>query len=104
MGNVESYGIPGSGMPYHLGDAYKKDHPCYASTDPHSLGKNAPLQPQGFLHPSEIGQIMTNAQTTIRGRGETTYAECRAFFGTHTLACANNPKIAEKQGTASSSQ
>ena len=104
MVNIVSCGIPGSGMPYHLSDAYTKDHPCYGSTDPHSFGSNAPLQPKAFLHPSEIRQIVTYVQTTIRGRGETTFAECQAFFGTHTRACDNYPKVADKHAAASPSQ
>lgn len=104
MINVVSCGIPGSGMPYHLSDAYTTAHPCYGSTDLKSFGKNAPLQPNEFLHPSEIRQIVTYVQATIRGRGETTYAECRAFFGMHTRACDNYPKVAGKPATAPSSQ
>lgn len=102
MVKIVSCGIPGSGMPYHLRDAYTKAHPCYGLTNRKSLGKNAPLQPAQFLRSSEIRQIVNYVQTTIQGRGETTYAECRAFFGAHTRACDNYPKVASKPGTASS--
>lgn len=104
MVTVVSCGIPGSGMPYHLRDAYTKAHPCYGAADRKSLGKNAPLQPNAFLRPSEIRQIVEYVQSTIRGRGETTYADCRAFFGQHTRVCDNYPKVADKTGTTSATK
>ena len=89
MISIVSCGIPGSGMPYHLRDAYTKAHPCYGATSRKALGKNAPVGPNQFLHPSEISQIVNYVVTTVEGRGKTTFAECQAFFGTHTRACDN---------------
>lgn len=94
MVNVVSCGVPGSGMPYHLRNAYTKAHPCYGSTSRESFGKDAPLKPNGFLRPMEIDRIVRYVLTTIKGRGKTTYGECRAFFGTHTRACDDYRKAA----------
>ena len=94
--NIASCGIPGSGMPYNLSDAYTKAHPCYGQTSTTALGKDAPLQPHNFLHPPEIHAVVSYVLANLKGRGATTFAECQAFFGTHTRACDDYRKAAGK--------
>ena len=102
--NFVSCGVTGSGMPYHLRNSFTKAHPCYGSTSRKSFGKNAPLKPTDFLRPAEVSQVVKYVMRNIKGRGEATYAECRAFFGTHTRACDDYPKVADKHAAKSAAQ
>ncbi len=80
-------GRPGTGMPYHLRDAYTPEHKCYGMTKAEA-GKNMPPEPNNFLRPSEIDAVADYVIATIKGRGdEPTLAECQAFYGTHSRVC-----------------
>ncbi|MEO8716280.1 MAG: hypothetical protein ABI369_14830 [Acetobacteraceae bacterium] len=88
-------GRPGTGMPYHLRDAYTTAHPCYGFTATAALGKEAPLEADHFLRPAEIAEVADYVVATIKGRGEATFAECQAFYGTGSRVCdvyRNEPK------------
>lgn len=80
-------GRPGTGMPYHLRDAYTPEHPCYGLTSLASLGKEAPLAANNFLRPPDIEAVVDYVLANIKGRGEPTFAECQAFFGTGSRVC-----------------
>ncbi len=81
-----SCGRPGTGMPYHLRDAYTAEHPCYGMTKA-QMGANMPLPADNFLRPREIGDVADYVIAAIKGRGAPTLAECRAFFGSHSRVC-----------------
>ncbi len=80
-------GRPGTGMPYHLRDAYTAEHPCYGMSNLSALGKNAPIAADNPLRPPEIAAIVGYVMADIKGRGEPTYPECQAFFGSGSRVC-----------------
>lgn len=80
-------GRPGTGMPYHLRDAYMAEHPCYGLTSRDSLGKEAPLEANNFLRLPDIEAVVDYVLANIKGRGEPTFAECQAFFDTSSRVC-----------------
>lgn len=81
-----SCGRPGTGMPYHLRDAYTPDQKCYGMTKT-EVGQNIPPAADNFLRPAEIAAVADYVIADIKGRGEPTLAECQAFFGAHSRVC-----------------
>jgi mono/diheme cytochrome c family protein len=78
-------GRPGTGMPYHLRDAYAGAG-CYGLAEK-DLPAGMVLEANNFLRPAEIAAIADYVIATIKGRGEPTLAECRAFFGEGSRVC-----------------
>jgi mono/diheme cytochrome c family protein len=80
-------GRPGTGMPYHLRDAYENpEKMCYG------YGKDEPppqkvLEANNFLRPSEIELIVDYVLARIKGHGAPDYAECIDFFGNGSRVC-----------------
>lgn len=78
-------GRPGTGMPYHLRDAYTGGG-CNGVTL-QALGKDAPVEAAAFLRPSEIEAVTDYVIAHVQHRGEPTYADCAAFFGEGARVC-----------------
>ena len=78
-------GRPGTGMPYHLRDAYD-DKKCYGLTR-EALGKMMPMAANTFLRPGEIATIVDYVLAEVKGKGEPNYAQCIAFFGEGSRVC-----------------
>lgn len=78
-------GRPGTGMPYHLRGAYEGAG-CYGLSEK-DVGAGMVLEANSFLRPPEIAAIADYVIAAIRGRGEPTLAECRAFFGAGSRVC-----------------
>ncbi len=78
-------GRPGTGMPFHLRDAYN-DGKCYglSATD---VSNGMVREAKNFLRPNEIEIIADYVIANVKGRGEPSFAECQAFFGTGSRAC-----------------
>ena len=89
---VLNCGRPGTGMPYHLRDAYTAGG-CNGMTL-EELGKDAPVKAAAFLRPSEIEAVTDYMIANVQRRGEPTYAECAAFFGEGARVC-NTYKAAD---------
>jgi len=78
-------GRPGTGMPYHLRDAYESDK-CYGLTK-EQLGKIMPMAAAAFLRPADIATIADYVLARVKGKGEPNYAECIDFFGEGSRVC-----------------
>jgi mono/diheme cytochrome c family protein len=78
-------GRPGTGMPYHLRDAYENGA-CYGLKE-NDVANGMALAANNFLRPTEIAAIADYVIANIKGRGEPNYAECVAFFGTGSRVC-----------------
>ena len=89
---VLNCGRPGTGMPYHLREAYTAGG-CNGMTL-EELGKDAPVKAAALLRPSEIEAVTDYMIANVQRRGEPTYAECAAFFGEGARVC-NTYKAAD---------
>ncbi len=81
-----SCGRPGTGMPYHLRDAYG-DGTCYGLHEKDVVGNGMVLAANNFLRPSDIAAIADYVLAEVKGRGEPNYQECLAFFGAGSRVC-----------------
>ena len=82
-----SCGRPGTGMPYHLRDAYEGKQ-CYGlDKDELTKMKMMPIEAPHFLHPLEIAAITDYVLAKVKGTGEPTYAQCIEFFGEGSHVC-----------------
>ena len=79
-------GRPATGMPYFERDAYS-DGRCYGLKAADLPPGQMPPAPDRFLRASEVEAAADYVIAHLQGRGEPTYAECQAFFGTETRAC-----------------
>lgn len=82
-----SCGRMGTGMPYHLRDAYSPEHPCYGIASRDKLGQLAPQEANNFLRPPEIAAVADYVVTVLKGKGPATLAECVAYWGDHSRVC-----------------
>ena len=80
-----SCGRPGTGMPYHLQDAYDGAG-CYGLSKADVAGEMPPA-PLTFLRKSDIEAVADYVLTNIKGKGEPDYADCVAFFGGASHMC-----------------
>jgi cytochrome c5 len=78
-------GRPGTGMPYHMRDAYE-DHNCYGLSK-QDLGKDIPMAANAFLRPGEIAAIVDYVIAHVKGLGDPNYEQCIAFFGEGSRVC-----------------
>jgi mono/diheme cytochrome c family protein len=79
-------GRPATGMPYFERDAYT-DGRCYGLKKADLADGQMPPAPDRFLRASEVEVVADYVIANLQGRGEPTFAECQAFFGTQTRAC-----------------
>lgn len=80
-----SCGRPGTGMPYHDGDAYT-DTRCYGVTAA-DLGAQMPDRAQQTLQPREIEAVVDYLLVKVVNRGPITRAECEEFFEPGSPSC-----------------
>jgi mono/diheme cytochrome c family protein len=80
-------GRPEAGMPYHLRGAYDDPNkPCYG-LDRQQAGGQIPPEPTIYLRADDIKAVVAYVVDTIKGKGETTHAECTAFWGPDSRVC-----------------
>lgn len=89
-------GRPGTGMPYHLRDAYDSNK-CYGLTKA-DVQKMMPQAAAAFLRPSEIAAITDYVLARVKGKGEPNYAQCIEFFGEGSRVCNTYKNNQESQG------
>jgi mono/diheme cytochrome c family protein len=82
---VVSCGRPSTGMPYHERDAYADKERCGATAA--ELGDAMPPKAPEPLRRPEIEAVADYVLRNIRGRGEPSYAECVAFWGSESKMC-----------------
>jgi len=80
-----SCGRPGTGMPLHLRGAYESQ-PCYDLTRA-EISDSMPPEAAGFLRPGEVEAVVDYVIAHVKGKGEPTYDECTAFFGSASRVC-----------------
>jgi mono/diheme cytochrome c family protein len=97
---VVSCGRPGTGMPYHMRGAYDDDGKCYGGLTKVQLGDTIPPEPAHYLRPSDIAAVADYVVTHLKGKGDPTFEECQAFFGTHSRVCDTYPKAAQQADEA----
>jgi Cytochrome C oxidase, cbb3-type, subunit III len=78
-------GRPGTGMPFHLRGAYESQ-PCYGLTRA-QISDSMPPEAAGFLRPGEVETVIDYVIAHVKGKGEPTYDECIAFFGSASRVC-----------------
>ena len=80
-------GRPGTGMPYHLRGAYDDPNkPCYRM-DRQQAGTQMPPEPTAYLRVDDIKAVVAYVIDAIKGRAETTHADCTAFWGADSRVC-----------------
>ena len=78
-------GRPGTGMPYHLRDAYDSDK-CYGLKKS-DIENMMPPAAASFLRPPEIAKITDYVLARVKAKGEPNYAQCLEFFGEGSRVC-----------------
>jgi len=78
-------GRPGTGMPFHLRGA-SESQPCYGLTRA-QISDSMPPEAAGFLRPGEVETVVDYVIAHVKGKGEPTYDECIAFFGSASRVC-----------------
>ncbi|HEY4041772.1 MAG TPA: c-type cytochrome [Rhodopila sp.] len=79
-------GRPMAGMPHFQSDAYADGH-CYGLTAADLADGKMPPEPDHFLRPGDVEAVAEYVVTQIKGKGEPTFAQCQAFFGSGTRVC-----------------
>jgi mono/diheme cytochrome c family protein len=83
-------GRPGTRMPYHDRDAYKKVD-CYGGTTKADLGADFPPKAATFLRDEEVAAVVVYVARRLQGHGEPTKADCIAFWGQGARQCDSMP-------------
>lgn len=83
--DIISCGIPGTPMPYHNSQAYKKPETCYGLTMADFTSGETP-QKGNTIRPADIINLTAYIQTHIQGAGETTLAQCKEYYGANAEA------------------
>jgi mono/diheme cytochrome c family protein len=87
--DVISCGIPGTPMPYHNSQAYKKPELCFDQVLADFDAASAPRKGK-TIRPPDIINLVAYIQTHIQGQGQTTLAECQEYFGeSASKTCTN---------------
>lgn len=92
-----SCGRPGTGMPYHLRDAYDSNK-CYGLKKS-DIEKMMPPEAATFLRPADIAVITDYVLARVKGRGEPNYAQCIEFFGEGSRVCNTYNKTDQQAGS-----
>lgn len=80
-------GRPGTGMPFHVRNAYKnKEKSCYGSTL-EQFGDAAPPRARTFIRDPEVDAVVAYVLAKIKGQGEPTTEQCLAFWGEGAREC-----------------
>ena len=95
-------GRPMTGMPHFQADAYA-DGRCFGLRQSDLPDGKMPPEPDHPLRPADIQTVATYVVASIKGRGEPTFGECQAFFGTGSRVCDTYAKQDGNSVRASSS-
>lgn len=87
--DIISCGIPGTPMPYHNSQAYKKPEVCFGQVMADFEASDAPRKGKSIREPDLIN-LVAYIQTHIQGKGETTLAECQEYFGASASKTCTN--------------
>jgi mono/diheme cytochrome c family protein len=79
-------GIPSTPMPYHDSQAYRKPEVCYGMTMADFEPGEEPRKGKTFRE-KDLVNLVAYIQHAIAGKGETTLADCEAFFGGGAKNC-----------------
>ena len=79
-------GRPMTGMPHFVPNAYA-DGSCYGIKKADLSPEQMPPEPPRYLRPEEIDAVADYVIHHIKGKGEPSFAECQAFFGTTSRVC-----------------
>jgi mono/diheme cytochrome c family protein len=79
-------GRPMAGMPHFQTDAYS-DGKCYGLTEADLSDGKMPPGTSHPLRPADIKAVAEYVATHIKAKGEPTFAQCQAFFGSDTRVC-----------------
>ena len=90
-----------AGMPHFKADAYA-DGGCYGMKQAQLSAKQMPPEPDHALRPAEIDAVAKYVVDNIKGKGDPTFAQCQAFFGSGTRVCDTyaNQGAAKPQGVS----
>ncbi|RYE53282.1 MAG: c-type cytochrome [Hyphomicrobiales bacterium] len=78
--DIISCGIPGTPMPYHNNQAYKKPEICYGMTAADFEPADMPRKGKS-IRPADMINLVAYLQTHVQGAGETTLAQCQDYYG-----------------------
>jgi mono/diheme cytochrome c family protein len=92
-------GRPGTGMPHFQENAYNDGH-CYGLKAADLDSSQMPVAPDHYLTEADRLAVATYVVDKIQGRGDPTYAECRAFFGSDSRVCESMPHTAAEAADA----
>jgi mono/diheme cytochrome c family protein len=92
-------GRPMAGMPHFQPDAYS-DGTCYGLKESDLADGKMPPGTSHPLRPDDIKAVAEYVATQIKGKGEPTFAQCQAFFGSETRVC----DVYAKQGEGGGNQ
>jgi mono/diheme cytochrome c family protein len=79
-------GRPMASMPHFQPDAYS-DGTCYGLKESDLADGKMPPGTSHPLRPDDIKAVAEYVATQIKGKGEPTFAQCQAFFGSETRVC-----------------
>jgi mono/diheme cytochrome c family protein len=79
-------GRPMAGMPHFQTDAYS-DGTCYGLKEADLADGKMPPGTSHPLRPADIKAVAEYVATQIKGKGEPTFTQCQAFFGSETRVC-----------------
>jgi hypothetical protein len=94
-------GRPMAGMPHFQPDAYS-DGTCYGLKESDLADGKMPPGTSHPLRPDDIKAVAGYVATQIKGKGEPTFAQCQAFFGSETRVCDIYAKQSEGGSQAAS--
>lgn len=77
--NVVRCGLPGTDMPYHGSDAYKKPEACFGQVLADFKEGEAPHKGRTFRE-VDINNVVAFIEDHFKGKGPVTLAECEDFF------------------------
>jgi mono/diheme cytochrome c family protein len=95
-------GRPGTGMPYHVRDAYDSGS-CYGMKKA-DLGKDMPPAADRFLRQTEIVRIVDYVLVHIKGKGEPNLSDCEDFWGEGSRVCGEYRRGAARTGSSTTTR
>lgn len=84
--DIISCGIPGTPMPFHMSQAYKKPEVCFDQVMDDFEPGAQPRKGKTFAH-KDLVNLVAYLQTKVIGQGDTTLAQCEEFFGAGAKNC-----------------
>ena len=92
-----------TGMPHFAADAYT-DGKCFGLKAADLPDGKMPPEPDHPLRSADIHAVANYVITVIKGKGDPTFAQCQAFFGSDSRVCNTyaNPGEASRQSASPS--